>query len=223
MKKLLNQNNILSYIKTPFYLLFYRFYLTIKNTQIYLTTPSLLLLEILYVCEETVSWIISLARFKQSLPHETYGTISFFSIRKIFNDAHIKNPKIVCDLGSGKGKFLLFCMIYFNCKTVGVESNKYYNFIYGVLIRFFFKNNSCELIKNSILNHQIPSCDVLFCSGLCFDKKTLEYIQFQLNTSPVKPTFISVGVKFNLEGYSIQKEILTELSWGKEKVFIYLN
>lgn len=215
----MNQNNSIFF--TSFKLLFYRCYLTLKNVKLYIFYPTLLFLELLYLTEEALAYLISIVIPIKQKPHELYGTISFSSIETLFKTISLSPQGIVCDLGSGKGKFLLYCMLVHKCKTIGIESNRYYNFIYGVFIRFFFKHSSCELIKSDIISQQIPCCDLLFISGLCFHNSTLEFIQNELNTRSIKPIFISVGVQFNLQNYKQEIIVETDLSWGKEKVFIY--
>jgi len=225
LKKLLSQNKLFT-SKLPFIttitLIFYRFKLTLKNSFIYARFPFLLLLELLYVIEEALIFIISFFKPVKKSSSELYGTISFSAIKKIFKTIDYKPTGIICDLGCGKGKFLLYCMLISNCKTIGIESNKYYTFIYGILIRFFFKRNRCELINDQIETTKLPVCDLLFVSGLCFNTSTLSYIQDYLNSIRKKPIFISVAVKFHLYNYNKAIEINADLSWGLEPVFIYL-
>ncbi len=225
MKKLLNQNksySSFSYLITTISLVFYRFKLTMKNLFIYIRFPLLLLLELFYVIEEALLFFISIFKPIKKDPTELYGTISFSAIKEIFKIIDYKPVGIICDLGCGKGKFLLYCMLVSKCKTIGIESNRYYTFIYGVLIRFFFRHNQCELINESITTSKLPTCDLLFVSGLCFNDPTLNYIQDYLNIAVLKPIFISVAVKFHLQNYNDPIEINTDLSWGKETVFIYV-
>ena len=225
MKKLLNLNkrypDSLSFFKIVT-LIFYRLKLTLKNVVLYAKFPLLLILEFFYVLEEALLFGFSFFKPPPKKTAELYGTISFSAINKIFKTIHYKPTGIICDLGCGKGKFLLYCILTSSCKTIGIESNKYYTFIYGVLIRFFFKRNHCELINESIENTKLPNCDLLFVSGLCFNNSTLSYIQNYLNTIKQKPIFITVAVKFYLQNYNDAIEINTDLSWGKETVFVYI-
>lgn len=225
MKKLLNQTKLYTFfspLTTAISLVFYRLKLTLKNTFIYSRFPLLLLLELIYVIEEALLFFVSFFSKIKKDPTELYGTISFYTIKKIFKAINYKPTGLICDLGCGKGKFLLYCMLTSKCKTIGIESNKYYTFIYGILIRFFFKRNQCELINETIETTKLPNCDLLFVSGLCFNISTLSYIQNYLNTIKQKPIFITVAVKFYLQNYNDAIEINTDLSWGKETVFIYV-
>ena len=130
----MNQNSATFFI--PFKLIFYRCFLTLKNFRLYIFYPTLLFLELLYLVEETLAWVVSFVVPVRQKSYELYGTISFSSIENILKSTSFSPKTIVCDLGSGKGKFLLYCMLVHRCKTIGIESNNYYNFIYGVFIMY---------------------------------------------------------------------------------------
>ena len=225
-----NLFKFISFLKlplAPFTHIFYRIYLSSLCVPIYIKHPKLLLLEIFYVIEESFSFILYPIYTKFEPQTETkpiYGTLPFSSWKKIepLIPCPLTQKTQICDLGSGKGKALLYFEIMYKCQTYAVENHRYFYNIHRFMNTCFTKKNTNKIYHQNIINHPLPQHDIILISGLGFPQNVLNNIQKKINSLSHTPTIISIGVLFHLPKYTYQ-DITVETSWGESIVYIYNN
>ncbi|RAP30245.1 hypothetical protein DID78_02590 [Candidatus Marinamargulisbacteria bacterium SCGC AG-343-D04] len=198
----------------------YRIFLTILNIRSYLFHPTLLFLELAYFCEELLSFFIfnPLRSKKISLP--TYGTLPFFSMNKISPLLDISKDSTLLDLGSGKGKILLYYSLCYKCRCIGIESFSYFYRLSNMLSRLLFQHSRITWLNQDFFSYTPSStCDIAFVSALDHTEHALRTLIHHYHDHV--STFVSLGAPLpSLDHFSVVSYKLP-CSWGFSWIYIY--
>ena len=199
----------------------YRIFLSALNTLLYFRHPSLLFLELFYFAEEILSFFLVTPFIlikKVSIP--TYGTLPFYTLKKVQHLLSISKETSILDLGSGKGKLLLYYSLCHGCRCIGIESFSYFYRLSTFLSRLLFQNKRITWVKQDFFSYSpTSSYDIAFISALDHSERSLKSLIQQFH--PHVYTFISLGAPLpSLDHCSVSSYKLP-CSWGISSLYIY--
>jgi SAM-dependent methyltransferase len=135
--------------------------------------------------------------------------------------SYTKQSDTFLDLGCGEGLGLFYLNHVYGVKTKGIELRSSFIDTALFLIKKF-KIQGMEFKQLDLIEATLPSADVVFIAGTCFEKELLEKVAEDLMWLNPRIVFSisSAMCDYGLKGYSVH-EIPIRMDFGKTSLFVH--
>lgn len=153
--------------------------------------------------------------FVSSSVELTYGEILLPTLSHIFQKYNLGEEDYFIDLGSGRGKVVLFAAIH-NIPALGIE------FVPELVEAACYASGQgykyAQFVQGNFLKEELQQGTVFWLSGTCLKQDTRMQLCRKLQKSSKNAILFSVSVP--LPGLPILEEVSAWTTWGRDRVYV---
>ncbi|MBT3393667.1 MAG: hypothetical protein HN411_00965 [Waddliaceae bacterium] len=150
----------------------------------------------------------------------TYGETPILTMKKIAEECNITADDTFVELGSGRGRTVLWVNIALGCKSRGIE-----------IVPFFVDNAAriCKTLKfhdvifskEDMLSCDIIDATVVYLYEICLEDTILEAMTKKFASLPLGAKVITVSAPLEAPYLPVTKTFTAKYPWGDAEVFIH--
>ena len=150
----------------------------------------------------------------------TYGETPYFTIRNILKSVSPTANDTFVDLGSGKGRCVLFAACYFGLEAVGVDMIPSFRILSSKVVNRL-SLTSINLVESDFEAINFDNYSIIYICGTCFGKETWDIIHSKLGAVKTGTRVVSVTYSLQSSNLRMVSASVERFEWGLDKVYIY--
>lgn len=152
-----------------------------------------------------------------------YGETPFWTAGHLLNWSGVKKEDVIWDLGCGRGTFLFFAAIRYDCKTLGIDYIGIYPEV-GKLIAGKLNLKKMEWLQADFSNLELwklPSPNLVYLACTTFSDQTMKKTVERLESLRAGVKVITLSAAIESKCFRLIEKKICYFSWGKATAYLH--
>lgn len=157
---------------------------------------------------------------KKVAPEEIYGETPLSTMELILREMAISKEDTLVEVGSGRGKALLFAHFTTGCHAVGIEKVKPFTLRLKEVIKRF-KIERVKVIEGDFLEASYDEATAIYFYGVSFSEEAVSALIEKWKSAPHLQRIVTISEP--LKAFDVVRTFKVRFPWGETDAFLQVK